>query len=173
MKACHRAGRWTAGSSKREKSRNNEDLNSNFRRLALIGGRRRPDAAKVLTKSFLLSQRDEETVWQAVMNVKVSGPSNSMRIDDPKTTFLPADHTVEEKQTKVCCHRVRGSRASAGLSGSSFSEEERGERQRDGLRIRLGDHSTWVPPSITSTPSSPPSDDGVQTPLMESAGIRI
>ena len=56
--------------------------------LALISKAAHPNAAKVFTNWFL--SRKGQTVWQEIMNIKVSEPSNSMRIDIPKDKVLPA-----------------------------------------------------------------------------------
>jgi iron(III) transport system substrate-binding protein len=66
---------------------NNIGLNGNSG-LALISKAAHPNAAKVFTNWFL--SRRGQTVWQEVMNIKVSEPSNSMRIDIPKDKVLPA-----------------------------------------------------------------------------------
>jgi iron(III) transport system substrate-binding protein len=66
---------------------NNIGLNGNSG-LALISKAAHPNAAKVFINWFL--SRRGQTVWQEVMNLKVSEPSNSMRMDIPKDKVLPA-----------------------------------------------------------------------------------
>jgi iron(III) transport system substrate-binding protein len=66
----------------------NEISTSGNSGLALINAAPHPNAARVFINWFL--SREGQTVWQETMNIKVTEPSDSMRVDIPKDKVLPS-----------------------------------------------------------------------------------
>jgi ABC-type Fe3+ transport system substrate-binding protein len=67
--------------------------------IVLVNRAPHPNAAKVFLNWYL--SREGQTVWQSVMNKKVIEPSNSMRIDIPKTDVMSDAQRIEGRRYPV------------------------------------------------------------------------
>jgi ABC-type Fe3+ transport system substrate-binding protein len=81
------------------KEAGNEISTSGNSGLALINNAPHPSGAKVFINWFL--SRDGQSVWQETMNVKVTEPSDSMRVDIPKDKVLASARREEGKKYRV------------------------------------------------------------------------
>ena len=81
------------------KEAGNEISTSGNSGLALINNAPHPNAARIFINWFL--SREGQNVWQDAMNIKVNEPSDSMRVDIPKSNVPASARREEGKKYRV------------------------------------------------------------------------